>query len=83
VREISLKLHESIEIIYDGGQGEQTLSFRDSNDFMDSGPPLFSGDKSLPWEGDFSTDPTIIFKQTAPLPLTILAMVVKYDVTGL
>ena len=83
VREISLKLHESIEIIYDGGQGEQTLSFRDSNDFMDAGPPLFSGDKSFPWEGDFTTDPTIIFKQTAPLPLTILAMVVKYDVTGL
>ncbi len=40
-------------------------------------PPLFSGDLTMPIEGEYRTDATVVFKQEPPLPITVLALV-KY-----
>ncbi len=56
--------------------------FRDTADPMDSSPPLFTGDKSINVLSRHDFDGNIIIKQTQPLPMTVLRMVTKHEVTG-
>lgn len=63
------------------------LDFRDTSDEVDTGDGTgatlpFTGDKDLPWDGEFATDTPVIIKQTLPLPMTLIACVLKHRVTG-
>jgi hypothetical protein len=51
------------------------FTFRDSDDPMDSSPPLFSGIE-IPngWPGDYSRQATIIVKSTQPFPMTLVSV---------
>jgi len=55
---------------------------RKFSDPMDDSPPVFTGDKVFPVVADSSRSADITIRQTQPLPLTILALVGKYQVTG-
>jgi hypothetical protein len=82
IRELVLRLNRSLGLTYGDGKTEYKLSFRDTNDRMDEAPPLFTGDKVIEFEGEFDLDSRLIVKQTQPLPLCLLAIVVKYAITG-
>ena len=47
-----------------------------------TGGELFSGDAKLDFSTGSSYDPSIVIKQDKPLPLSIQAIVVAYEVTG-
>ena len=70
-------------ILNDNGIGlkEFKIHFRDTSDPMDSSPPLFSGDKDEGIDQDFSTQPDITLIQRDPLPMTILLITIKHQVT--
>lgn len=51
-----------------------TIYFRGMTDPMDSPPPLYTGDHSIPFSGPYSRDGDILIVQDQPLPLTILAI---------
>jgi hypothetical protein len=83
VHQVVARLNESIGLKYgDGTTFQHTLSFRASSDYMDAPPPLFTGDKVLEWDGDFELDTRVIITQDQPLPLCLLALVVKSNITG-
>jgi len=48
--------------------------FRDADDPMDSAPPLFSGDKELPFNQGSNRDGQMYIVQEQPLPFSILAI---------
>ena len=52
----------------------KTVHFRESTDPMDSPPPLYTGDHSISFPGNYSRDGDILVVQDQPLPLTILAI---------
>lgn len=82
VREVVVRLLNTLGLSYGDGEDEWMLPFRDTNDFMDEPPPLFTGDKQLDFDGDFDFDGTVILSQRLPMPMTVLAMVIKHRVTG-
>ncbi|MFH1230992.1 MAG: hypothetical protein V1709_05790, partial [Planctomycetota bacterium] len=51
------------------------IPFRKSSDPMDSAPPLFTGDKIIPFPGGWDRHGYIRITQEQPLPLTVLAIV--------
>lgn len=59
----------------------RALSFRDTAMVMDESPPLFTGDKQYEFDGDFDYDVPVFIVQDQPLPLTLLAIVIRYEVT--
>ena len=82
IREVSVRMLNSLGFNYGDGTDEYEFPFRDTDDPMDDSPPLFSGVKSVEFDGDFDTEPRFIIKQTQPLPMNILYLVAKYQVTG-
>jgi hypothetical protein len=61
----------------------EELVFRESDDPMDSSPPLFTGwFDEIDFEGDYTDDPKIIITSTQPSPITIAAIVQELAVNG-
>lgn len=50
------------------------IDFRSALDAMDNPPPLFTGDITVDWPGDYDTTPWLCFNQPYPLPATIVAL---------
>jgi hypothetical protein len=50
------------------------IDFRSALQAMDNPPPMFTGDISLDWPGDYDTYPWLCFRQPYPLPATIVAV---------
>lgn len=59
------------------GRDEATadrIEFRTGSDPMDSAPPIFSGDKEVPWPAGYETEGRIMIIQDQPLPMTVAAI---------
>jgi hypothetical protein len=56
-----------------------TLQFRDASVPMGSPPPLFTGDKEVPWPGGSSKDARMWFVHDDPLPAQVLGFLPKMD----
>ena len=51
-----------------------TMTFRTSADEMGNPPALFTGDKSINWNGFYETAGLIYLRQDQPLPFTLLGL---------
>ena len=83
VDRLILRLYRSL-----GGEVEvqdgtwDNLYFRDIEGPMDQSPAVFTGDKQITVARSYETQGTVTIRQTAPLPLSILAIIPKYNVYG-
>lgn len=50
------------------------LIFREGGDPMDTAVPLFTGDVEIEWDGEYYSDNHLFYRQTQPLPVTILSV---------
>lgn len=50
------------------------IEFRTGSDPMDSAPPIFTGDKEVPWPAGYETEGRIMIIQDQPLPMTVAAI---------
>jgi len=75
IYDVSIRLYESIgvEVGPDLNNMEE-IPFRSSANNMDEAIPVFTGDKSVEFRGNYETDGYIFVRQTQPLPLTILSI---------
>lgn len=77
---VGFRLHDTLGLkvgpsFNESGEGKLTrVVFRTSADEANAGVPLFSGDKSVEWEGDYSTEDLVYWRFDQPLPGTILAI---------
>lgn len=82
IHEIVLRVYQSIHAKVGPSLALlDTVYFRQGSTPMDSAPPLFDGDKVLPFPGNWDRDGLVYVVQDKPLPLTLLAMVLKLQVT--
>ena len=56
------------------------ITFREGGDPMDTAVPLFTGDIEFEWDGEYSSDNHIFYRQTQPLPVTIQAVMPQLHV---
>ncbi len=77
---LTFRLHDTLGIKVGptfNESGAQKLTrqvFRTSADDTDTAVPLFSGDKSVEWEGDYSTEDLVCWRFDQPLPGTVAAI---------
>lgn len=59
------------------GKDEATadrIEFRTGSDPMNQAPPIFTGDKEVPWPAGYETEGRIMIIQDQPLPMTVAAI---------
>jgi hypothetical protein len=54
--------------------------FRDNSDAMEAATPLFTGDKKISFTGGFETAGDMCIQDSYPVPLTVLGIIVDYEV---
>ena len=83
VNRMVVRIYKSLggEVEVEEGAWDPIYS-RDTADLMGSSPPVFTGDKTVMVARPYEDKGTIQIRQTQPLPLTILALIPKYDVIG-
>jgi hypothetical protein len=81
IAEVHFRLKDTLGLKYGSDLAAlDSLSFRDTDMPMDDSPPLFTGDKLAEFDGNFDYDTKVYVVQDQPLPLTLLAIVLKYEV---
>jgi hypothetical protein len=77
------KLYKSLGGKYstDGAQWFDLFA-RSAGDAMDDSPPAFTGDKKVYTGGTYADSAEVTLKQELPLPMTVLAIVAKWEATG-
>tara|TARA_R110000796_G_scaffold252537_2_gene387469 strand:+ start:12028 stop:14700 length:2673 start_codon:yes stop_codon:yes gene_type:complete len=66
----------------DTGDDWEEIIFRDFGDDMDDSPPLYTGDKEVQVASNYRASGDVAIRQTQPYPMTILALIPKYDIHG-
>lgn len=75
INALVVRLHASIGFSHGVKEDNLTLlSFRGTEDPMDSSPPLFSGDKKITLNSSYDTLAPYFISQDQPYPLNILAL---------
>jgi len=83
IHELILRLYRSLGITV--GKIDSNLDqipFRDSSDPMDAAPALFTEDLRVDFSEGFDRKGTVYFKQTQPLPLTVLGVFAHMKTNG-
>lgn len=82
IHKVILRFHETLggKFGYDTDSLD-TILFRDGSDLMDSSPGLFSGDKILEFPRGQETSQIVTVKQDQPLPMSLLAIISKVQVS--
>jgi len=60
----------------------EELGFRTTEDEMDDSPAVFSGDKTVAFNGGSNKTADLWIVQDEPLPFTVLGVAVRYDLFG-
>ena len=68
------------ELVANGrAYGAEELLLRSTEDITGSAMPMFSGDYTRPFEGDYTTDNTPCWRANGPLPATVLMFAPQLD----
>lgn len=78
---LKLVLKDSLGLRTYNGEKEYDETERFEPKGVDTDKPLFTGDHECDFQTGFHDDPTLIIKQTDPLPSNILAIIPIYEVT--
>jgi hypothetical protein len=58
------------------------IPYRSADAPLDTAVPLFSGDKRLPFDGEWDRDRYIVIEHDEPLPFTLTALIIGQRVSG-
>jgi len=69
--------------ISDGGAKSVPVNYRTVLTPLGQGPAIYTGEKAIaPFSNAFDNDPVYVIQGSDALPLTLLAVAVKYDIAG-
>lgn len=75
IHRVALRLYKTLGLKYGHDSSSlDVMTFRTSADAMNNPPALFTGDKSINWNGYYETAGTMYFRQDQPLPFTLLGL---------
>jgi hypothetical protein len=81
ITKIWARLQNSLGLAVGDGVIMDDVVFREDETPMDSSPSLFTGDKEIPFDGNFDYAGDIVITQDQPLPMTVLGITAEYEVT--
>lgn len=75
IHRIALRLYKTLGLKFGpNADSLDVMTFRTSADATNSPPALFTGDKSINWNGYYETEGKMYFRQDQPLPFTLLGL---------
>lgn len=81
VTKITARLFEtSSAVVGDSWDDYDSFVFATLDDTFGEARPLFSGDRTVDFDGDYETDGNIYFQQLKPLPCTLTALIPEWEV---
>jgi hypothetical protein len=81
ITKIWARLQDSLGLSVGDGVTMDDVVFREDETAMDSSPSLFTGDKEIPFDGNFDYAGDIVITQDQPLPMTVLGITAEYEIT--
>lgn len=75
IHRVALRLYKTLGLKFGpNADNLDVMTFRTSADATNSPPALFTGDKSINWNGYYETEGKMYFRQDQPLPFTLLGL---------
>jgi hypothetical protein len=75
IQRVTVRLYKTLGLKFGADENNlDTVSFRTSADTMGNPPALFTGDKSVSWNDGYNTEGVMYFRQSQPLPFTLLGI---------
>lgn len=75
IHRLNIRLFKTLGLMFGPSSDKlDRMTFRTSADEMGSPPALFTGDKSINWNGYYEVEGLVYLRQDQPLPLTILGI---------
>jgi len=81
ISEVVVSFFETLNAKYGDGTRQYDIDWRTTEDY-DSPPDLFTGDKTLTFDGGFSTEDNLTISGSDPFPCTVRALIPKIEKTG-
>lgn len=83
VNKLVLRLYKSLGGEVETGPGEwDPVYSRSAVDPMDASPPVFTGDREVTIARGYEAEGTVSVRQQQPLPMTLLGIIPKYEISG-
>lgn len=80
IHQITLRFFETSSAVVGASFDDfDTIVFRDADDPLEAVTPLFTGDKTLDFSGDYETQGNIFVQQLKPLPFTLLSLIPEFQ----
>jgi hypothetical protein len=75
IHRLNIRLFKTLGLMFGPSSDKlDRMTFRTSADEMGNPPALFTGDKSINWNGYYEVEGIVYLRQDQPLPLTILGI---------
>jgi hypothetical protein len=79
IYEAVVRINESLGFKIGNEDIQDIVPFRNTNNNMNEPPPLFTGDKTVAFAAGYSKDSLVQITQEQPLPLNIIAIMLRMD----
>ena len=80
INEVTFRFFKTVGAVFGREGVTDTIYFRTTSDDMDTAVPLFTGDKRVQFPKGFDRVPRVFIQQAQPLPMTVLAIMPRYEV---
>jgi hypothetical protein len=81
ISEVVVSFFETLNAIYGDGTTQYDINWRTEEDY-DSPPDLFTGDKTLTFDGGFTTEDELTISGSDPFPCVVRALIPRIEKTG-
>ena len=81
ISEVVASFFETLKAKYGDGTTQREIDWRTTEDY-DSPPELLTGDRTLTFDGGFTTDTPLTISGSDPFPCTVRALIPKIEKTG-
>jgi len=81
IAQVTVRLYESLGCLIGTSVSQDIIPFRSVGDSMDVPPPLLTDDKMVQFPNGYDKKAQIYIKQSQPLPLNVLAIISKVEIS--
>ena len=78
--EVTFRFYKTVGATFGREGSTNQIFFRNTSDPMDTAVPLFTGDKRVQFPKGYDREPRVFIQQAQPLPMTVLAIMPRYEV---
>jgi len=80
VHEVTFRFFKTLGAQFGREDQLDQIVFRKISDLMDTAVPLFTGDKRQTFPKGYTREPRVFLQQEQPLPMSVLAIIPRFDV---